>query len=81
MKIAFLNITQGKVNRGAETFVAEVVGRLSQDSEVEVISDQKVLPARWPLLWRIYLDPHALLIAAFTIKNIYKLYQTEHHLF
>lgn len=37
-KIAFLNKYQGKVNRGAETFVKEVSRRLSKDFMVDVIS-------------------------------------------
>jgi len=39
MKIAFLNKYQGKVNRGAETFVKEVSSRLSKYYQVDVISD------------------------------------------
>lgn len=38
-KIAFLNKYQGKVNRGAETFVKEVSQRLSKNYQVDVISD------------------------------------------
>lgn len=38
-KIAFLNKYQGKVNRGAETFVKEVSQRLSRYYQVDVISD------------------------------------------
>jgi len=38
MKIAFLNIYQNKVNRGAETFVFELSKRLSKNHEVDVIS-------------------------------------------
>lgn len=39
MKIAFLNIYQNKVARGAETFVYELSSRLSKNHEVDVISD------------------------------------------
>src|SRR6185369_2202145 len=39
MKIAFLNKYQGKVNRGAETFVSELSKRLSKAHQVDVISD------------------------------------------
>ena len=39
MKIAFLNIYQNKVNRGAETFVFELSKRLSKNHEVDVISN------------------------------------------
>jgi glycosyltransferase involved in cell wall biosynthesis len=36
MKIAFLNIYNGVVNRGAETFVKELAGRLSKNHQVTV---------------------------------------------
>jgi len=39
MKIAFLNIYQDKVYRGAETFVFELSKRLSKNHQVDVISD------------------------------------------
>ena len=39
LKLAFLNKYQGKVNRGAETFVKEVSLRLSRKYQVDVISD------------------------------------------
>ncbi|KKU10547.1 MAG: glycosyl transferase family 1 [Candidatus Woesebacteria bacterium GW2011_GWB1_45_5] len=39
MKIAFLNIYQNKVGRGAETFVRELSGRLAINHSVDVISD------------------------------------------
>jgi glycosyltransferase involved in cell wall biosynthesis len=38
-KIAFLNKYQGKVNRGAETFVKEVSQRLSDKYKVDIYSD------------------------------------------
>lgn len=43
LKIAFLNIYQDKVNRGAETFVREVALRLAKRHSVEVISDVNYL--------------------------------------
>ena len=39
LKLAFLNKYQGKVNRGAETFVKEVSQRLSQNYQVDIISE------------------------------------------
>ncbi len=39
MKIAFLNKYQDKVNRGAETYVAEISKRLSGNYDVDVISN------------------------------------------
>ena len=38
MKIAFINIYQNKVNRGAETFVKEVAARLSKNHEVDILT-------------------------------------------
>ena len=37
MKIVFLNKYQGKVFRGAETFVYELTKRLSKNHEVDII--------------------------------------------
>lgn len=39
LRIAFLNKYQGKVNRGAETYVAELSKRLLKEFDVDVISD------------------------------------------
>lgn len=39
IRIAFLNKYQNKVNRGAETFVAELSKRLSKNNEVDILSD------------------------------------------
>lgn len=38
MKIAFLNIYQNKVNRGAETFVSELSKRLSKNHNVDMLA-------------------------------------------
>lgn len=43
MKIAFLNKYQGKVNRGAETFVSEMAKRLSKNHEVAVLTSTLAL--------------------------------------
>ncbi|MBI4058746.1 glycosyltransferase family 4 protein [Candidatus Microgenomates bacterium] len=40
MRIAFLSRYQNKVNRGVETYVAELSARLNQNHEVEVLSGQ-----------------------------------------
>ena len=53
MKIAFLNKYQNKVSRGAETFVYELSRRLSEDNEVDVISDInyfKILKKKYDLI-------------------------------
>jgi glycosyltransferase involved in cell wall biosynthesis len=70
MKILFLNIYQGRVNRGAETFVKEVSERLRKNCEVDVIGAKKVPQKRWPVLWRAFLDPQGFSIFWFTFKCI-----------
>ena len=53
MKVAFLNKYQGRVNRGAETFVVELSQRLSRDFEVDVISNinyLKILANRYDIV-------------------------------
>lgn len=70
MRIAFLNVTQGIVDRGAETFVREVSERLRKNHEVTIISGKKVPPKRWPFLWRFFVDPNGLSILWFTIAAI-----------
>jgi len=70
VKIAFLNIYQNKVSRGAETFVTELFRRLSKNNKVDVISQNKELPKRIPILWKLFLDPQGLIIFWFTLKNI-----------
>ena len=70
MKIAFLNIYQGLVERGGETYVRELSSRLSKNHQVDVISGKKIPPKRWPVIWRWFIDPQGLAIALFTLKNI-----------
>lgn len=70
MKIAFLNITQRLVDRGAETFVREVSERLKKNHEVDVISGNKIPPRRWHFLWRFFIDPSGLSVLRFTLKNL-----------
>lgn len=70
MNVAFLNITQGIIDRGAETFVREVSERLRKNHKVTVISGNKIPPRRWPFLWRFFIDPHSLAILKFTIESL-----------
>lgn len=70
MKIAFLNIYQGLVDRGAETFVLELSKRLSISHTVKVFGDDKMPAKRWPILWIPYLDLQGLQIFWFTLKTI-----------
>ncbi len=46
MKIAFINIYQNKVNRGAETFISEVAKRLSANHTVEIFTEVKLMDLR-----------------------------------
>jgi len=73
LKIYFLNIYQGSVNRGAERFVEELSKRLSKDFGVQVISGNKKEAKRWPILWRFNLDPSGIRVCLFTLKNISKI--------
>lgn len=68
MKIAFLNIYQGKVERGVETYVAEISSRLSKNHQVQVFAGEKKQLARWPVLWRAFLDPDGIQGFIWTLK-------------
>lgn len=70
MKIAFLNITYGLVDRGAETFVKELSVRLNKKYGVTVIGGNRILPRRWPILWRFFIDPYGIYIFWWTLKNL-----------
>jgi glycosyltransferase involved in cell wall biosynthesis len=78
MKIAFLNIYQGKVGRGAETFIKELSQRLAVDFKVDVIAGNKGAFPRWPVLWRFFLDPTGLNILLFTIKSVPQLWKNKY---
>ncbi|MFH1864181.1 MAG: glycosyltransferase [bacterium] len=78
MKIAFLNLYQNLIDRGAETFVYELSKRLSKNHKVDIISGKKVPPARWYFLWRFFLDPQGLSILWFTLKNLGKIWKEKY---
>jgi len=78
MKIAFLNIYQGLVGRGSETFVSEVASRLSDKNKVDVIVKNKLPGKRWPVLWRAFLDPQGVDVALFTIKNLPRIWREKY---
>jgi len=80
LKIAFLNIYQKSVLRGSERVINDLSFRMKQKGHtVEVLSqnDTKVLP-RWPILWRLYLDPNSISIAIFTLKKLTKLWTSKY---
>ncbi|MBP9687175.1 glycosyltransferase family 4 protein [Candidatus Woesebacteria bacterium] len=70
MKIAFLNIYQSEVSRGAEVFATEVSKRLQKNHQVTIISGRKKAQTRWPILWRLYLDLDGLSIMFFTLRHV-----------
>lgn len=78
LKIAFINIYQSKVERGAEGFVSELANRLNRNHKVDIISGKARAQVRWPILWRTYLDPAGLLVFWFTLKNIPKIWQNKY---
>lgn len=75
MKIAFINIYQDVVERGAEIYVSEVSKRLSKSNEVRVLSFSQKTKPRWPLVWRAYLDPHGFQTFWCTLKVIPTLFK------
>jgi glycosyltransferase involved in cell wall biosynthesis len=78
LKIAFVNITQGKVARGGETFVSELSQRLAKSNKVDILSGNRKLPERWPILWRVFLDPQGILVFIFTLKILPKIYKEKY---
>ena len=75
MKIAFLNNSQGLVERGSETFVSEIAKRLSEKHQVDIISGKKLPGPRWPIIWRAFIDPHGIEVLLFTLKNLSRLWR------
>ncbi|MEK7092228.1 MAG: glycosyltransferase family 4 protein [Patescibacteria group bacterium] len=70
MRVVFLNIYQGQVQRGAETFVRELSERLKRNHEIVVMSGNKIPPKRWPFVWHFFVDPNGLYILWFTLKTL-----------
>lgn len=78
MKIAFINIYQGAVERGAEIYVAEISKRLSDKHETSVLSYSKSPGNRWPIVWRTYLDPFGLQTFWYTLGLLPKLLKEKY---
>ncbi len=78
LKIAFLNIYQGKVERGAENFINELSKRLLGEYEVDLISGRKETSKRWPILWRAFLDRPGMEVFWFTLKNLRKVWKEKY---
>lgn len=77
MKIAFLNIYQGKVDRGGEVFVYELPKRLSKNFQVETIDGKRDLQPRWPVLWRFFIDPQGLSVFFWTLSKLFYIYKNK----
>lgn len=80
LKIAFINAYQGKVNRGAETFVSEVSDRLRERCKVEVLGGSMRSRKRWPFVWRFFIDPNGLSILVFTIRKLPQIWSQKYDL-
>jgi glycosyltransferase involved in cell wall biosynthesis len=78
MKIAFLNVYQNAVNRGVEAFVSELSKRLQKNHDVDILSGRRLPLKRWPILWRLFIDPHSLLIAWFTLRNLPRVWREKY---
>lgn len=79
MKIAFFSLSYGTVERGAETFIGELSRRLVRmGHQVDIISGRSLHAPRWPLFWRLYLDPSGFQGALFTLKNLPKLLREKY---
>ncbi len=78
MKIAFLNIYQGAIDRGAETFIKELSSRLERQNKIEIIAGNQRPQKRWPILWRLFIDPPGLAVLIFTLKNLGKIWKEKY---
>lgn len=77
MKIAIFNAYQGIVYRGAERFVEELSKRLQKKHKVVIFSDRRYPLKRWPIIWRVFLDPAGIYIFWFTLKNIFAFFRNK----
>lgn len=85
MKIAFLNIYQGIVERGAEIFAHEVALRLGKNHQVRIYSadyltektarSQTPFSFRGKILYKFYLDVHSRRVLFFTLKILPKIWR------
>jgi len=89
MKIAFLNIYQGIVSRGAENFVKEISSRLKEKHQVDVfpvegkISEEKARTQSpftlWgKILYKLYLDSHSRRVLCFTLSVLPKILKKDY---
>ena len=78
MKIALINIYQGEIERGAETFVLELSKRLAINHLVKVFSGGKKPQKRWPIIWRAFLDPHGIQVFIWTLKILQHIWKAKY---
>jgi glycosyltransferase involved in cell wall biosynthesis len=88
MKIAFLNIYQGIVSRGAENFVREVSSRLEKKHQVKVFSakgrisevkarSQTPFDLVGKILYKFSLDSHSQRVLAFTLSILPQIWKKD----
>ncbi len=88
MKIAFLNIYQGTVDRGAEVFVQEVAERLARNHLVQILSNRAISEEKarsqtgfsflGKVLYKLYLDAHSRRVLFFTLGLVPKLLTSKY---
>lgn len=83
MKIAFLNIYQNKVERGAETFITELSKRLSKGNKVEIIDtpislDWSKKDSSLSFARRLFVDYWSRKVFGFTFKSIPKIFKEKY---
>jgi len=78
MKIALINIYQGEIERGAETFVLELSKRLAINHLVKVFSGGKKPQKRWSIIWRAFLDPHGIQVFIWTLKILPHIWKAKY---
>lgn len=77
MKIALINIYQGAVERGAETYVSEIYKRLKKSNNVKILSFSIRPKPRWPIVWRLYIDPFGIQSLLYTLKLLPTLWKEK----
>lgn len=58
--------------------MVELASNLSKSHRVDILVGEKTPPPRWPALWRFFLDPNALAILAFTLKNVSRILREKY---
>jgi glycosyltransferase involved in cell wall biosynthesis len=81
MKIAFLNYYQEVSDRGAETFIKELSGKISEKYQVDIIAGINAKPqsqVKPKFIWRLFLDAQSLTILKFTLSNFGKIWKAKY---